>query len=260
VAKAVALVRRVAPDEAPKSKKPRFLANERTPGLFLRAAAIAAVTVTLTIIITLGVAWIRFINYAPLRLGPRALRTPATMRAPRPARAVAAPAWQSATVVLPVATSDPNAPPVPWPAPLLAEESSRGKPFDVWARAQRLVADGVDMTLSQVTVTHAMLDRIESEIAAVRFTTVTYSGRTIGLRLTDLPDSSPLRLLGVQRGDVIFSFNGIGIGEPDRLSDAFIRTPNPYVAVIEILRAGREVGLQISSPDERGPSRNAPRH
>jgi general secretion pathway protein C len=71
-------------------------------------------------------------------------------------------------------------------------------------------------------------------------------GRTVGFKLTRLRRNSAFRALGLQRGDIIHSVNGLELTSADKALSAYTRVREASNIRVAITRAGQQLTLEYN--------------
>ena len=148
-------------------------------------------------------------------------------------------AWRPADPPRPFAHASASEP-LPWPPAILATSGSSvtHDPQELFARAERLAAAGVDVTLRETRLSSATLPVGTSTGLGPTF----HEGRPIGVKIS-LPGPL-LESIGIESGDLVTSINGYGYPEdPKRWAEPFLQ-PSGNV-VMEVLRGARRVVLSV---------------
>jgi membrane-associated protease RseP (regulator of RpoE activity) len=116
-------------------------------------------------------------------------------------------------------------------------------PEDLWRRAGKLVAAGVDLVLTETTIADRSIEDIERELAPAARILPTGDGR--GIQLSILPEGSIARAAGLQPGDLVTAVNGYALSTPDALIEAYGSVQRSRVALIEVQRGTRPVVLKV---------------
>jgi membrane-associated protease RseP (regulator of RpoE activity) len=131
------------------------------------------------------------------------------------------------------------------PVALSPEGSPTHVPAELWRRAQALSAAGADLTLSRTTLPMPLVGAGEASIASQA--RIAYRPERGGVLIEGLPARSAALLAGIAAGDVVTALNGYALTSPDAAIEGYESVHATRIAVLEILRAGRRIVLQIDS-------------
>lgn len=139
-----------------------------------------------------------------------------------------------------------EAPPQPaFVAPLGLASLGRAthEPTLLLARAARLRSDGADLTLTR-SVLPMPVDRALAEALAPH-ARIGARFAVGGIEIQSLPAGSTVFLAGLQRGDVVTAVNGHALTKPEAALDAYSSVHDTEVAVIEVIRGGWRIVLEV---------------
>jgi membrane-associated protease RseP (regulator of RpoE activity) len=116
-------------------------------------------------------------------------------------------------------------------------------PEDLWARAEKLAAAGVDVVLTETSVASRWVNDLEGALgsAAQIVPNVDFPG----IRIVSLAPGSIARAAGLQEGDVVTAVNGHALTSPEVLPAAHASVCQSRAAVVELRRGGRAVVLRL---------------
>jgi hypothetical protein len=134
-----------------------------------------------------------------------------------------------------------------WTGPSLAL-SALGHPThapeELWSRAGKLVAAGVDIVLTETRIADRdLVEDVERELSPSA--RILPAGGGQGIQISSLPAGSIARSAGLQRGDVITAVNGHALSTPSAVIAAYASVRQTSEAVLEVHRGGRPVVLKV---------------
>ncbi len=133
------------------------------------------------------------------------------------------------------------------PSVLAALRPEVHDPDALLARVLRLREAGLDIFLVRTNLGRDLFDGITDRRA--RITPVVQNGKTVGLRLSSHRGPSSIEALaGMLPGDVLLSINGFDVNSPDQALRAYAISEKHGAAILELLRNGRRVVLDVRFP------------
>lgn len=117
-------------------------------------------------------------------------------------------------------------------------------PAELWRRATKLNAIGMDLILVETRISGRAVNDIERELSP--YARIAPAGDLPGIRVTSLAAGSIARAAGLMDGDVITAVNGYPLGSPDAVLSAYANLREEKMAVVEIQRGGRPIALKVS--------------
>lgn len=135
----------------------------------------------------------------------------------------------------------------PLPAYSLLADGKTHDSASLMSRARGLVEVGYDVTVAFVDVAPETVTRLRlGGGGAVSLVPLFVSDVMSGLQIASMSPDSPVRLLGIEAGDVILSLNGYRMNEnlESFYESSFARNVGGHV-VVELLRAGKRIVLDL---------------
>lgn len=118
------------------------------------------------------------------------------------------------------------------------------------ATASELEAGITKISDTKYRVSRVSMDKtLANPTAMMRFARGvphTENGRNVGMRLTSVRATSPLRKLGILPNDVVRSINGFDLSTPDGALEAYSKLRTQQALSISISRDGKPVTIEIS--------------
>ncbi|HEX5656973.1 MAG TPA: PDZ domain-containing protein, partial [Polyangiales bacterium] len=106
------------------------------------------------------------------------------------------------------------------------------------------------LSADRFAVTRELLERGLTSLTAlrrgVRYQLAREDGRVVGVKVTALPPDSPLARLGIERGDVIRSLNGLALSEPGGALQALAALRVQPQFSLAVLRSGQPRSLHYA--------------
>lgn len=121
-------------------------------------------------------------------------------------------------------------------------------PAELWKRAERLRAAGVDLTLTRVRMP-ALPDGAPPDlVASARIVPELRDGVPVGVRFFGVRPRSALGFTGLENGDLVTAVNGFGMADPNAALLGWTAAREARAVVVELVRGGRKVVLDIEWP------------
>lgn len=116
---------------------------------------------------------------------------------------------------------------------------------ELWRRAARRAAEGVDVTLVRASLPRAAMATWTRDPSYLRVLPARSSAGLEGLRIVDLGAGSAPARAGVRTGDVITAVNGYALASPEDGLRAFAGAGEGRALVAEIERDGHRIALRV---------------
>lgn len=116
---------------------------------------------------------------------------------------------------------------------------------ELWRRAARRAAEGVDVTLVRASLPRTATAAWLRDPSYLRVLPEQTGAGVRGLRIVDLDGQSAPALAGVRKGDVIMAVNGYSLGSPEDGLRAFAGAGEARALVAELERDGHRIALRI---------------
>jgi hypothetical protein len=180
----------------------------------------------------------------------RALSLQAASRpAPPPPRAHVEPPPQPSQAHVEPPRPPPSPPPprVEAAAPvfsLAALGSPTHETAELWARARKLGAAGIDVVLSDVQIAPQRLLELGPQFDPLA--EIKPAPGSGGVKIASLAQGSLGRAVGLSEGDVVTAVNGFALTGPGAVLSAYATLRRSTAAVLEIERAGRPFVIKVT--------------
>jgi membrane-associated protease RseP (regulator of RpoE activity) len=116
---------------------------------------------------------------------------------------------------------------------------------ELWRRAARRAAEGVDVTLVRASLPRAAMAAWTRDPSYLRVLPAQSSAGLQGLRIVDLGAGSAPARAGVRAGDVVTAVNGYALASPEDGLRAFAGAGEGRALVAEIERDGHRIALRV---------------
>lgn len=180
------------------------------------------------------------VHDAATRAQPAQIAAPPTMPVqhvpPRPRHAPSPAGALEREAARPLADAGPS-------IALRALGSPTHAPGELWARAVKLAAAGVDVVLTESSLAHRSVKEMEHELGPSA--QIRPSADVGGVRIASLAPGSIARAAGLQEGDVVTAVNGYPLASPSDLLMAYASALEAQSAVLELRRGPRAVVLRL---------------
>jgi hypothetical protein len=138
------------------------------------------------------------------------------------------------------------------PSVLAALRPETHDPDELIARANKLRAAGMDISMQRANLSRSLLDHGFGDLQT-RVSPVQKDGKTAGAQMSKLRPDSLLALAGIENLDIITSINGYEMASPDQALAGYQDVTHKGTAVVELFRRGRRMILVIRWPEEGDP-------
>jgi membrane-associated protease RseP (regulator of RpoE activity) len=129
--------------------------------------------------------------------------------------------------------------------PLMAQGPETHAVDELWRRATRRAAQGVDVTLMRASLPRTALAGWTQDPTYLRVLPAQSSAGLRGLRIVDVGAGSAPARAGVRAGDVILSVNGYPLASPEDGLRAFAGAGEGRALIAEIERDGHRIALRV---------------